>query len=59
MDFHLLEKLNIHSYQAKIIAIFKILIYQHVFKKFKLHSNQVLSNWYGQLKPEKWIADLD
>lgn len=58
-DFHLLEDLTIHSYRGRIIAILKPWIQERAPKKLRLHRNQELGNWLGQLTPTNWNAALD
>lgn len=58
-DFHSLEDLTIHSYRARIIAILKPWIHKRAPKKLRLHRNQELGTWLGQLMPGDWVAAMD
>lgn len=57
-DFHLLEDLTLHSYQARVIAIIKSWI-QEQAPSLKLHNNQALGMWLVELLTTQWAEAMD
>ena len=57
-DFHSLEDLTLHSYQARIIAILKPWIHEQD-TTLKLHNNLALGCWLGRLTPCQWVAAME
>lgn len=57
-DFHLLEDLTIHSYQARLIAIDKLWI-QEQAPGLKLYDNQAIGKWVLELSSSHWIKAME